>query len=86
MEEDKSKIQEIIDIATEIDLWNMDLPPIPKTRGSKEDFDPFTIECILRNFVSIFNNTLNTQPYENKQPLFGSVGFVGIVQYSGLCR
>ena len=50
-EEDKLRILEIIDLATEIDLWNMDLPPIPKTRGSKEDFDPFTIEGILRNFV-----------------------------------
>ena len=52
-EEDKSKIEEIIKLATEIDLWNIDLPPIPKTRGSKEEFDPFTIEGVLRDFVEL---------------------------------
>ena len=50
-EEDKIRIEEIIELATEIDLWNIDLPPIPKTRGSKEEFDPFTIEGVLRDFV-----------------------------------
>ena len=52
-DEDKSRIQEIIDLATEIDLWNMELPPIHKTRGNKEEFDPFTIEGVLRDFVEI---------------------------------
>ena len=50
-DEEKARIQEIIDLATEIDLWNIDLPPIPKTRGSKEEFDPFSIEGVLRDFV-----------------------------------
>ena len=54
-EEDKSRIQEIIDLATEIDLWNMDLPPIPKTKGSKDELDPFTIEGVLRDFVEFEN-------------------------------
>ena len=50
-DEDKSRIQEIIDLASEIELWDMELPPIPKTRGSKEEFDPFTVEGILKDFV-----------------------------------
>ena len=50
-DEDKSRIQEIIDLATEIDLWNMELPPIPRTRGHKEEFEPFTIDGVLRDFI-----------------------------------
>ena len=50
-DEDKSRIQEIIDLASEIELWDMELPPIPKTRGSKGEFDPFTVEGILKDFV-----------------------------------
>ena len=32
-EDDKSSIKEIINLAIEIDLWNIDLPPIPKTKS-----------------------------------------------------
>ncbi len=52
-EEDKIRIEEIIDLATEIDLWNMELPPILKTKGSKEEFDPFSIEGVLKDFVEL---------------------------------
>ena len=38
-------------MASEIDLWDMELPPIPKTRGSKKEFDPFTVEGVLKDFV-----------------------------------
>ena len=51
--EDKSRIEEIIDLATEIDLWNIDLPPISKSKGSKEDISPFAIEGVLRDFVEV---------------------------------
>ena len=54
-DEDISRIQEIIDLATEINLWNIELPPIPKKRGHKEEFDPFTIDGVLRDFVEIEN-------------------------------
>ena len=54
-DEDKSRIQEIIELASEIELWDMELPPIPKTRGSKKEFDPFTVEGILKDFVEIQN-------------------------------
>ena len=50
-DEDKSRIQEIIDLASEIELWDMELPPIPKTKGSKEEFDPFIVEGVLKDFV-----------------------------------
>jgi hypothetical protein len=50
-DEEKSEIQEIIELASEIDLWNMDLPPIPKTRGGKDEFDPFKIDGVLRDYV-----------------------------------
>ena len=57
-EEDKSRIQEIIDLTTEIDLWNIDLPPIPKSRGHKDKFNPFAIEGVLRDFVE-FEDEIN---------------------------
>ena len=50
-EEDKSRIEEIIELATEIDLWNIDLPPIFKSKGSKEEFEPFSIEGVLKDLV-----------------------------------
>ena len=52
-EEDKSSIQEIIDLSTSIDLWNIDLPPISKTRGDKEEFAPFKIEGTLKEFIEL---------------------------------
>ena len=52
-DEDKSRIQEIIDLASEIELWDMELPPIPKTRGSKKEFDPFTVEGILKDYIEV---------------------------------
>ena len=52
-EEDKSRIQEIIDLATRIDLWNIELPPIPKSRGNNEDINPFAIEGVLKDYVEI---------------------------------
>lgn len=50
-DDEKNRIQEIIELSSEIDLWSIDLPPIPKTRGSKAEFDPFTVEGVLRNYV-----------------------------------
>ena len=73
-EEDKLRIQEIIDLATEIDLWNMDLPPIPKTRGTKDEFDPFTIEGVLRDFVK-FEEEINN--IESKTVI---AEFIGIAE------
>ena len=52
-EEDKSRIQEIIDLAIEIDLWNIELPFIPKSRGNNEKINPFEITGVLRDFVEI---------------------------------
>ena len=52
-EEDKSRIQEIIDLASEIDLWSIELPPIPKSRGNNEEVNPFEVTGVLRDFVEI---------------------------------
>ena len=52
-DEQKEEIQQIIDLATEIDLWNIDLPPILKIRGSKDDINPFEVSGILRDYVEI---------------------------------
>ena len=57
-DEERNRIQEIIDLASEIDLWNIDLPQIPKTRGSKDEFNPFTVEGILKDFVE-FEDKIN---------------------------
>lgn len=55
---EKNRIQEIIELSSKIDLWNIDLPPIPKTKGSKAEFDPFTVEGVLRNYVE-FEDEIN---------------------------
>ena len=34
-------------------MWNIDLPPISKSKGSKEDISPFAIEGVLRDFVEV---------------------------------
>ena len=52
-EEEKSRIEEIIDLATSIDLWNIDLPPIPKAIGNNEAINPFEITGILRDYIEI---------------------------------
>mgnify|MGYP004526146667 CR=1 FL=1 len=57
-DDEKNRIQEIIELSSEIDLWSIDLPPIPKTRGSKAEFDPFTVEGVLRNYVE-FEDEIN---------------------------
>ena len=51
--ERKNEIAEIINLASEIDLWNIDLPPIPKSNGSKEEFDLFMVEGVLKDFVEL---------------------------------
>ena len=52
-DEQKNEITEIINLASEIDLWNMDLPPILKSNGGKEEFDLFTVEGLLKDFVEL---------------------------------
>ena len=65
--EDKEKniIQEIISLVSKIDLWDMDLPQIKKTKGSNKDFNPFIIEGLLKDFIELDeevdnNRTRNT--------------------------
>ena len=58
-DEQKDDIQEIIDLATEIDLWNIDLPPIPKARGSKDEMNPFEIRGFLKDYVEFENEIDN---------------------------
>ena len=52
-DEDKTRYQEIINLASEIELWDMELPPIPKIRGDKKEFNPFLVEGVLSNFVRL---------------------------------
>ena len=54
-QEDKARIQEVIGLASEIDLWDAELPPIPKTRGKAEQFDPFAITGVLKDYVEFEN-------------------------------
>ena len=54
-ENEKEQIQEIIEIAASIDLWNIEFPPIPKTRGTKNELDPFEITGVLKDYVDINN-------------------------------
>ena len=71
--EEKERIQEIIDLASKIDLWDMDLPPIPKSRGSKEEFDPFIVEGITRDYVELDDEiddiTVRSKTLKNAQKI-----------------
>ena len=58
-DEQKDEIQQIIDLVTEIDLWNIDLPPIPKARGSKDEMNPFEISGVLKDYVEFKNEIDN---------------------------
>ncbi len=64
-DEQKDEIQKIIDLANEIDLWNIELPPIPKTRGSKDEMNPFEINGVLRDYVE-FENEINGEITSNQ--------------------
>ena len=66
-ESEKEQIQEIIEIASSIDLWNVELPPIPKTKGSKNEMDPFEITGILRDYLELeekVNSIEGKSPFE----------------------
>ncbi|MGN1300615.1 MAG: DEAD/DEAH box helicase, partial [Clostridia bacterium] len=66
-ESEKEQIQEIIEIAASIDLWNVELPPIPKTKGSKNEMDPFEITGILRDYLELeekVNSIEGKSPFE----------------------
>ncbi len=63
-DEEKHRIQEIIDLASEIDLWNMDLPPISKTKGNKNEINPFEISGVLKDYVEFENEIDNIEKKE----------------------
>ena len=63
-DEQKEEIQHIIDLATEIDLWNIDLPPIPKTRGNKDEINPFEISGVLKDYIEFENEIDNIEEKE----------------------
>ena len=52
-DEDKTRFKEIINLASEIELWDMELPPIPKSIGNEKEFNPFLVEGVLSNFVRL---------------------------------
>ena len=52
-ENEKEQIQEIIEIASSIDLWNIEFSPISKTRGTKNELNPFEITGVLKDYVDI---------------------------------
>ena len=52
-DEDKTRFREIINLASEIELWDMELPPISKSTGNEKEFNPFLVEGVLSNFVRL---------------------------------
>ena len=55
-EENISRIQNIMHKATSIELWDMELPPLPKRQGNKE-INHFEITGVLRDYVCLANET-----------------------------
>ena len=71
-EEDKIKINEIINLAYEIDLWDIYLPTISKTRGTDADINPFEVTGILKDFVELeeeINSIENTKSFDKNLEL-----------------
>ena len=54
-EENISRIRNIIDKATEIDLWDLELPPLPKNKRNIE-MNSFEISGILSDYVRLTND------------------------------
>ena len=52
-DEDKSRIQEIIELASEIDLWDMEFPDISESKENNKERNPFEITGILRDYVNL---------------------------------
>ena len=71
-DEEKNRIQEIINLASEIDLWNIDFPPITKTRESKYEFNPFEVEGVLRDYIEL-DNEINEREKESAMATFVKV-------------
>ncbi len=53
--EDVIRIKKIMELASEIDLWDIELPPIPRNKSGKSEFSPFTVEGVLKDFVRLKN-------------------------------
>ena len=77
-DEDKSRIQEIIDLATGIDLWNIELPPIPKSRGNNKEINPFEITGVLKDYLEmethVSTQLLSVQIFIDKLVKLQSIG------------
>ena len=77
-EEDKSRIQEIIDLATGIDLWNIELPPIPKSRENNKEINPFEITGVLKDYLEmethVSTQLLSVQIFIDKLVKLQSIG------------
>lgn len=77
-EEDKSRIQEIIELASEIDLWDMELPPIPKSKGNNEEMNPFEITGVVKDYLEletyVSTQLLSVQIFIDKLVKLQSIG------------
>ena len=77
-DEDKSRIQEIIDLATGIDLWNIELPPIPKSSGNNKEINPFEITGVLKDYLELETHVstqlLSVQIFIDKLVKLQSIG------------
>ena len=77
-DEDKLRIQEIIDLASGIDLWNMELPPIPKSRGNNKEINPFEITGVLKDYLEmethVSTQLLSVQIFIDKLVKLQSIG------------
>ena len=77
-DEDKSRIQEIIDLASEIELWDMELPPIPKSRGNNKEINPFEITGVLKDYLEmethVSTQLLSVQIFIDKLVKLQSIG------------
>ena len=51
IEEEREIIEEILEMGYEIDLWDIELPPIERKKGEKGELNPFTVTGILRDLV-----------------------------------
>ena len=81
--DEQAWIEEIIELGTEIDLWDMELPPIPKTKGSKEEFSPFEIEGVLKDLENYAERTIEEK--QNEEDIINEYMILKLRLIDGVC-
>ncbi len=60
-EDERKKINSIIELASDIDLWDIDLPPMDRKYNEKENDNIFEVTGVLKDFVELEDDIENIE-------------------------